>query len=78
MKKTILVVDDEKNTREGLRTSLEENYEVYLAADAAGARAVMETDRVDLLLTDLRLGADDGMDLLASTLRQSHPRCASS
>ena len=73
VKKTILVVDDEKNTREGLRTSLEENYEVYVAADAAGARAVMETDRVDLLLTDLRLGADDGMDLLAWTLRQSHP-----
>ena len=73
VKKTILVVDDEKNTREGLRTSLEENYEVYVAADAAGAHAVMETDRVDLLLTDLRLGADDGMDLLAWTLRQSHP-----
>ena len=65
VKKTILVVDDEKNTREGLRTSLEEDYEVYVAPDAAGARAVMETDRVDLLLTDLRLGADDGMDLLA-------------
>ena len=73
VKKTILVVDDEKNTREGLRTSLEENYEVYVAADAAGARAVMETDRVDLLLTDLRLGADDGMDVLAWALRQSHP-----
>ena len=73
VKKTILVVDDEKNTREGLRTSLEENYEVYVAADAAGAHAVMETDRVDLLLTDLRLGADDGMDLLAWALRQSHP-----
>ncbi len=73
VKKTILVVDDEKNTRDGLRTSLEEDYEVYLAADAAGAQAVMETERVDLLLTDLRLGADSGMDLLASVLRQSHP-----
>ena len=42
VKKTILVVDDETNTREGLRTSLEENYEVYVAPDAAGARAVMQ------------------------------------
>ena len=73
MKKTILIVDDEKNTREGLRTSLEENYEVYVAADAAGAKAVMETDRVDLLLTDLRLGADNGMELVGSALRQSNP-----
>ncbi len=73
MKKTILIVDDEKNTREGLRTSLEEDYEVYVAADAAGARAIMETDRVDLLLTDLRLGADNGMELLGWALRQNHP-----
>ena len=73
MKKIILIVDDEKNTREGLRTSLEEDYEVYVAADPAGAQAVMETDRVDLLLTDLRLGADSGMDLLGWALRQTHP-----
>lgn len=76
MKKTILIVDDEKNTREGLRTSLEDDYEVYVAADAAGAKAVMETDQIDLLLTDLRLGTDNGMDLLQWALRQSHaPVC---
>ena len=76
VKKTILIVDDEKNTREGLRTSLEDDYEVYVAADAAGAKAIMETDRVDLLLTDLRLGADNGMDLLAWALRQNQaPVC---
>ena len=76
VKKTILIVDDEKNTRDGLRTSLEDGYEVYVAADAAGAKAVMETDRVDLLLTDLRLGADNGMDLVSWALRQNHaPVC---
>ncbi len=73
MKKTILIVDDEKNTREGLQGSLEEDYEVYVAADAAGAQAIMQTDQVDLLLTDLRLGADSGMDLLAFALQQPKP-----
>ena len=73
VKKTILIVDDEKNTREGLRTSLEDGYEVYVAADAGGAKAIMETDRVDLLLTDLRLGTDNGMDLVSWALRQNHP-----
>ncbi len=73
LKKTILIVDDEKNTREGLRDSLEDAYEVYVAADAGGARAVMETDQVDLLLTDLRLGADQGMELLDWALRQERP-----
>ncbi len=73
MKKTILIVDDEKNTREGLQESLEDSYEVYSAADAAGAEAIMQTDQIDLLLTDLRLGADSGMDLLATTLRRPNP-----
>jgi DNA-binding NtrC family response regulator len=74
--KTILIVDDEKNTRDGLRQSLEEDYEVYVAADVAGAQAVMDTDPVDLVLTDLRLGADNGMDLLAWCLqRPSPPPC---
>ncbi|MFZ4483719.1 MAG: sigma-54-dependent transcriptional regulator [Chthoniobacterales bacterium] len=73
MKKTILIVDDEKNTREGLRGSLEEDYEVYVAPDPAGAQAVMETEAVDLLLTDLRLGAETGMDLLDWALRQNSP-----
>jgi DNA-binding NtrC family response regulator len=76
LKKTILIVDDEKNTREGLRHALEEDYDVCVAADADGAKAVMETDRIDLLLTDLRLGTDNGMDLLHWALRQSHaPVC---
>jgi DNA-binding NtrC family response regulator len=76
LKKTILIVDDEKNTRDGLRDSLEDEYEVYVAPDAAGAKAVMETDRVDLLLTDLRLGADSGMELLPWALRQNQaPVC---
>ena len=73
MSKTILIVDDEKNTRDGLRQSLEDDYEVYVAADVAGAQAVMETDPVDLVLTDLRLGADNGMDLLAWCLQRPAP-----
>ena len=34
---TILIVDDEKNTRDGLRRSFEDEFEVYVAADIAGA-----------------------------------------
>jgi|688.fasta_scaffold09717_9 DNA-binding NtrC family response regulator len=73
LKKTILIVDDEKNTREGLRHALDGEYEVYVAGDIAGARAIMETDRVDLLLSDLRLGAESGTDLLAWALREPTP-----
>lgn len=73
MKKTILIVDDEKNTRDGLRHALEDQYEVWVAGDISGAKALMEAEQVDLLLTDLRLGGENGMDLLAWALRQQHP-----
>src|SRR6516164_8681301 len=70
---TILIVDDEKPTRDGLRRLLEDKYDVYLAADIAGAMDVLERQPIDLLLTDLRLGADDGMQLIDRALKMSHP-----
>jgi two-component system, NtrC family, response regulator AtoC len=70
---TILIVDDEKHTRDGLRQLLEGQYEVYVAGDIGGAIGVMERDHVDLLLTDLRLGAEDGMQLIDRALKMPHP-----
>ena len=54
---TFLIVDDEKHTRDGLRRLLENDYDVYVAADSAGAMDVLEREQVDVLLTDLRLGS---------------------
>jgi len=73
MQPTILIVDDEKHTRDGLRSLLGEKYDTYLAADAASALEVLERDQIDLLLTDLRLGADDGMKLIERALKMPHP-----
>lgn len=73
MQPTILIVDDEKHTREGLRTSLEDQFEVYIAADTAAAMRVLENEHVDLVLTDLRLGSEDGMSLIDKILAQPHP-----
>ncbi len=73
MNPTLLIVDDEKNTREGLRASLEDSFEVYVAADIAGALGVLEREEVDLVLTDLRLGGEDGMQLIDRVLEAAHP-----
>ncbi len=73
MRATLLIVDDEKHSRDGLRASLEDNFEVYVAADAAGALSVLEADEIDLLVTDLRLGGDDGMKLIDRALQMPHP-----
>jgi DNA-binding NtrC family response regulator len=70
---TILIVDDEKHTRDGLRRLLENEYDVYVAADIAGARDVLEREQIDILLTDLRLGNEDGMTLIDRALKMPHP-----
>ena len=73
MNPTILIVDDEKHTRDGLRASLEDTFEVYVASDIQGALNVLDGDQVDLVLTDLRLGGEDGMQLVDKVLARANP-----
>ena len=64
MKPVLLIVDDEKSTRTVLSAALEDSYEVFAAGNGKAARAIMESEPVDILLTDLRLGGESGMDLI--------------
>src|ERR1044072_3568645 len=61
----LLIVDDEKTQREGLRDALEDHYDVYLADSAAAAMELLEREHFDVLLTDFRLPNEDGMKLIA-------------
>ncbi len=70
---TILIVDDEKHTRDGLRSLLENEYDVYVAADISGAMNVLDREQIDLLLTDLRLGSEHGMKLIDRALKMPRP-----
>jgi DNA-binding NtrC family response regulator len=70
---TVLVVDDEKHTREGLRLSLEDDFDVYVAGNSVEAMEILKGDPVDVMLTDLRLGGESGMDLIAQALKVPHP-----
>ena len=63
-KPTVLIVDDEKPSRDGLRAALEERYDVYVAEDAGAAMTLLERDPFDVLLTDFRLPNEDGMRLI--------------
>jgi len=73
MKAKLLVVDDEKNTREALRRGLDEIFEVYLAVNVESARNIMKADSMDVVLTDLRLGSESGMDMIQLCQKQSPP-----
>jgi DNA-binding NtrC family response regulator len=65
MKPVVLIVDDEKNTREGLRRALESpEYRILLAAGTPEALRIMERESVDLVLTDLRMPGEDGLELM--------------
>ncbi len=72
-KPTLLIVDDEKPTREGLRAALEDRYDVYLAEDAKAATELLEREHFAVLLTDFRLPNEDGMRLIARAKSLSRP-----
>ena len=49
---TILIVDDEKHTRDGLRRLLENDYDVYVAPDLGGAMNVLKHEQIAVLRMD--------------------------
>jgi DNA-binding NtrC family response regulator len=73
MTPTLLIVDDEKTQREGLRSALEDHFDVYLAEDAKTAMELLEKEHFDVLLTDFRLPSEDGMKLITRAKSLSKP-----
>jgi CheY-like chemotaxis protein len=62
----VLVVDDEKIVRDSMREWLaEEGYPVQTAASAQKALDLLETDRFQVMLTDIRMPGMDGVTLLS-------------
>lgn len=76
MQPTLLIVDDERSTREGLRAALEEEFDVYTASGTSEGLAILKSEPIQLLLTDLRLGGESGMDLLDAALALPEPPVA--
>ncbi len=72
---TVLVVDDERPTREGLARALGLTYRVLQADSAQAALRILDEENVDVVLTDLRMPGMDGMALLRRLLAR-HPRPA--
>jgi two-component system, NtrC family, response regulator AtoC len=73
MKPMLLIVDDEKPTREGLRAALEDRFDVYLAEDARSAVDLLESESFDVMLTDFKMPNEDGMKLIARAKSLAKP-----
>ena len=69
MKFNLLIVDDEKNIREGLGTSLEmDGYNILLAENGKEGLAQLNSNNVDLIITDLRMPVMSGQDFLKKVI----------
>jgi two-component system, NtrC family, response regulator AtoC len=65
MHETILLVDDEQNTREALSIALgRESYNIIPASNGGEGMKLLEKEPVDLIITDLMMPGVSGMDLL--------------
>jgi len=63
-KPNLLVVDDEKNTRDALRRVLEDSFEVFTTADVKGVSHILQSESLDVVLSDLRLGNESGIQVV--------------
>ena len=69
---SVLIVDDEKHTREGLQQALAEHYDVTTAASADEAFNLLEADTFDVVLTDLRMPGKSGLKVIDKALGLAH------
>ena len=76
MKPNLLIVDDERHTREGLELALEDKFEVFLASSPQEAFNVMESESLEVVLTDLKMGSQSGMTVIDQAISlRSQPIC---
>ncbi len=74
VKPVILIVDDDKNTRDGLQRALQRSYDVRVAESSEAALKLLgDAADVDVLLSDLRMPGIDGLGLLRRVHAQ-YPR----
>jgi len=62
--KIVLVIDDDSTARYGIRRALEGRYAVCEADSAAAARLVVAAQKPDLLLLDIEMPGETGLDFL--------------
>ena len=61
----ILIVDDEKNIREGLAIALKrDGHNIFLGSDGKDGLDIIKKEEIDLVITDLKMPNFDGDSLM--------------
>jgi len=61
---SVLIVDDEKHTRDGLVAALADNYDVLAAANADEAIKLLDAEEFDAVITDFRMSGKSGLSVI--------------
>ena len=69
---SVLIVDDEKHTREGLQQALQEHYDVAVAGSAEEAFNLMDAQEYEVIITDLRMPGKSGLKVIDKALSLSN------
>ena len=73
MAETILIVDDEAAARYGMRRALEkEGYQIREAETTAAAESVLGSEAINVVLLDVRLASESGLDFLPAIVGSAH------
>lgn len=70
-RKTILLIEDDRNTRNGVAKLLRHKYEIVIAEDGARGINVLQRNNFDLVLTDMQMPGANGMDILAQCIKKN-------
>ncbi len=72
-KKTVLLVEDDRNTRNGIAKLLRNKYEITIAEDGLRGLNILKKNNFDVVLTDIQMPGANGMDILSETLKKDTP-----
>ncbi len=72
VKPSILIADDERNTRDGLARALSHNYITYGASNGLEAMEILRENRdIEVVLSDLKMPEMEGLELLENLLSEN-------
>ncbi len=63
-KKHVLIVDDDRSALEAMEVALDKEFRVFPAPDVPTANEILDTQVVDLVVLDVRLDGESGLDFL--------------
>lgn len=71
MQPSILIVEDDRLTRESLAKALSGDYFIHTAGNGVDALSLLEKETIDVVITDVKMPLKDGMKILETVKRAS-------